>query len=81
MYRLFYGWHGLSRPLSAGQFADGSMINSLHRVNIAGTVPVMTESLGWDEGRFGGIFSAFLVVPESIRTVESDPSSHTASVT
>ena len=59
----------------------GSMINSLHRVNIAGAVPVMTESLGWDEGRFGGIFSAFLVVPESIRTVESDPSSHTASVT
>ena len=59
----------------------GSMIDSLHRVNIAGAVPVMMESLGWDEGRFGGVFSAFLVVSESIRTAESDPSSHTASVT
>lgn len=59
----------------------GSTINSLDRVNIAVAAPVMVESLGWDEGRFRVIFSAFLVVPEPLRTSASDPSSPTASVT
>ena len=44
-----------------GLLTTGSMINYLDRVNIAVAAPVMMESLGWDEGRFGVIFSAFLV--------------------
>ena len=64
-----------------GLLTTGSMSNSLDRVNIAVAVPVMLESLGWDEGRFGMIFSAFLVVPEPIRIAASDPGSSTTSVT
>ena len=44
-----------------GLLTTGSMINYLDRVNIAVAAPVMMESLGWDEGRFGVVFSAFLV--------------------
>lgn len=44
-----------------GLLTTGSMINYLDRVNIAVAAPVMMESLGWDEARFGVIFSAFLV--------------------
>ena len=64
-----------------GLLTTGSMINSLDRVNIAVAAPVMLESLGWDEGRFGMILSAFLVVPEPIRIAASDPGSSTTSVT
>ena len=42
-----------------GLLTTGSMINYLDRVNIAVAAPVMMESLGWDEGRFGVVFSAF----------------------
>ncbi len=44
-----------------GLLTTGSMINYLDRVNIAVAAPVMMESLGWDEARFGVVFSAFLV--------------------
>ena len=75
MYRPFMA--GTAFPVRyrlVGWLTTGSMINSLDRVNIAVATPVMMESLGWDEGRFGGIFSAFLVVPEPLRIAESDPS-------
>ncbi|MEW6297349.1 MAG: MFS transporter [Thermodesulfobacteriota bacterium] len=44
-----------------GVLATGSMINYADRVNISVAAPVMMAALGWDEARFGLIFSAFLV--------------------
>lgn len=44
-----------------GLLATGSMINYADRVNISVAAPVMMAALGWDEARFGLIFSAFLV--------------------
>jgi MFS family permease len=43
-----------------GLLTTGSMINYADRVNISVAAPVMMPALGWDEGRFGLIFSAFL---------------------
>jgi len=43
-----------------GLLATGSMINYADRVNISVAAPVMMAALGWDEGHFGVIFSAFL---------------------
>ena len=43
-----------------GLLALGSMINYADRVNISVAAPVMMPALGWDEGQFGLIFSAFL---------------------
>lgn len=39
----------------------GSAINFADRVNISVAAPVMMAALGWDEARFGLIFSAFLI--------------------
>lgn len=44
-----------------GLLAVGSMINYADRVNISVAAPVMMAALGWDEARFGLIFSAFLL--------------------
>ena len=44
-----------------GLLASGSMINYADRVNISVAAPVMMAALGWDEARFGLIFSAFLI--------------------
>ncbi|MCS6925217.1 MAG: MFS transporter [Candidatus Binatia bacterium] len=44
-----------------GLLATGSMINYADRVNISVAAPVMMAALGWDEARFGLIFSAFLL--------------------
>jgi ACS family glucarate transporter-like MFS transporter len=44
-----------------GLLATGSMINYADRVNISVAAPVMMLALGWDEARFGLIFSAFLI--------------------
>ena len=44
-----------------GLLATGSMINYADRVNISVAAPIMMAALGWDEARFGLIFSAFLV--------------------
>ena len=44
-----------------GLLTAGSMINYLDRVNIAVAAPVMMTTLGWEEGSFGVIFSAFLI--------------------
>ncbi len=38
----------------------GSMINFIDRVNISVAAPVIMPALGWDEAKFGVIFSAFL---------------------
>ena len=38
-----------------------STINYIDRVNISVAAPVMMQEIGWDEARFGIIFSAFLV--------------------
>ncbi len=43
-----------------GFLTAGSMINYADRVNISVAAPVMMPALGWDESRFGLIFSAFL---------------------
>jgi len=43
-----------------GLLTTGSMINYADRVNISVAAPVMMPALGWDEGRFGLVFSAFL---------------------
>jgi len=43
-----------------GLLTAGSMINYADRVNISVAAPVMMPALGWDEARFGVIFSAFL---------------------
>lgn len=43
-----------------GMLASGSMINYADRINISVAAPVMMPTLGWDEGRFGLVFSAFL---------------------
>ncbi len=43
-----------------GLLASGSAINYADRVNISVAAPVMMASLGWDEARFGVIFSTFL---------------------
>ncbi|MBI3247940.1 MAG: MFS transporter [Deltaproteobacteria bacterium] len=44
-----------------GLLAVGSAINYADRVNISVAAPSMMATLGWDEARFGLIFSAFLV--------------------
>lgn len=44
-----------------GLLASGSMINYADRVNISVAAPIMMAALGWDEARFGLIFSAFLI--------------------
>jgi ACS family D-galactonate transporter-like MFS transporter len=44
-----------------GLLAVGSAINYADRVNISVAAPSMMASLGWDEARFGVIFSAFLL--------------------
>jgi MFS family permease len=44
-----------------GLLAVGSAINYADRVNISVAAPVMMAALGWEEARFGVIFSAFLV--------------------
>lgn len=44
-----------------GLLAVGSAINYADRVNISVAAPSMMAALGWDEARFGLIFSAFLV--------------------
>jgi len=43
-----------------GLLTVGSMINFIDRVNISVAAPVMMPALGYDEARFGLIFSAFL---------------------
>lgn len=43
-----------------GLLTLGSTINYLDRVNISVAAPVMMVALGWDEARFGLLFSAFL---------------------
>lgn len=43
-----------------GLLTLGSMINFADRVNISVAAPVIMPALGWDEARFGLIFSAFL---------------------
>src|SRR5436309_10550034 len=43
-----------------GLLTIGSMINFIDRVNISVAAPVIMPALGWDEARFGVIFSAFL---------------------
>ena len=43
-----------------GLLTTGSMINYADRVNISVAAPVMMAAIGWDEARFGVIFSAFL---------------------
>jgi MFS family permease len=43
-----------------GLLTAGSTINYADRVNISVAAPIMMTSLGWDEARFGVIFSAFL---------------------
>ena len=44
-----------------GLLAVGSAINYADRVNISVAAPTMMAALGWDEARFGVIFSAFLL--------------------
>ena len=44
-----------------GLLATGSAINYADRVNISVAAPIMMVALGWDEARFGVIFSAFLL--------------------
>ena len=44
-----------------GLLTIGSMVNYADRVNISVAAPVMMVALGWDEARFGLIFSVFLV--------------------
>ena len=44
-----------------GLLAAGSTINYADRVNISVAAPVMMAALGWDEARFGVIFSVFLI--------------------
>ncbi len=44
-----------------GLLATGSMVNYADRVNISVAAPVIMAALGWDEARFGLIFSAFLL--------------------
>ncbi len=43
-----------------GLLTIGSMINFIDRVNISVAAPVIMPALGWDEAKFGAIFSAFL---------------------
>ncbi|HXG66432.1 MAG TPA: MFS transporter [Blastocatellia bacterium] len=43
-----------------GLLTVGAMINFIDRVNISVAAPVIMGALGWDEARFGVIFSAFL---------------------
>lgn len=43
-----------------GLLATGSAINYADRVNISVAAPAMMATLGWEEARFGVIFSAFL---------------------
>ncbi len=43
-----------------GLLTVGSMINFIDRVNISVAAPVIMPALGWDEAKFGAIFSAFL---------------------
>lgn len=43
-----------------GLLTAGSTINYADRVNISVAAPVIMAALGWDEARFGLIFSAFL---------------------
>src|SRR5712691_4769141 len=43
-----------------GLLTIGSMINFIDRVNISVAAPVIMPALGWDEAKFGVIFSAFL---------------------
>jgi len=43
-----------------GLLTVGSMINFIDRVNISVAAPVIMPALGWDEAKFGVIFSAFL---------------------
>lgn len=43
-----------------GLLTIGAMINFADRVNISVAAPVMMPALGWDEAKFGLIFSAFL---------------------
>jgi len=43
-----------------GLLAIGSAINYADRVNISVAAPTMMAALGWDEARFGVIFSVFL---------------------
>jgi hypothetical protein len=42
-----------------GLLASGSAINYADRGNISVAAPAMMASLGWDEARFGIIFSTF----------------------
>ena len=37
-----------------------ALINHIDRANISIAAPAMIQELGWDEARFGVIFSAFL---------------------
>ncbi|MBI3756445.1 MAG: MFS transporter [Deltaproteobacteria bacterium] len=43
-----------------GLLTAGSTINYADRINISVAAPIMMPALGWDEGRFGLVFSAFL---------------------
>jgi sugar phosphate permease len=43
-----------------GLLTVGAMINFIDRVNISVAAPVIMSALGWNEARFGVIFSAFL---------------------
>ena len=44
-----------------GVLTTGTMINYIDRVNISVAAPQIMQETGWDEGRFGLVFSAFLV--------------------
>ncbi len=44
-----------------GLLTLGTMINYIDRVNISVAAPDIMQETGWDEGRFGIVFSAFLV--------------------
>jgi sugar phosphate permease len=43
-----------------GLLTIGAMINFIDRVNISVAAPVIMSTLGWNEARFGVVFSAFL---------------------
>ena len=43
-----------------GLLTIGAMINFIDRVNISVAAPVIMSALGWNEARFGVVFSAFL---------------------
>ena len=49
------------RHKMVGLLFCSSIVNYIDRVNISVAAPAMMLATGWDKGRFGLVFSAFLV--------------------